>query len=427
VHVQLNPKRFLERFRPVATLTSKRSYPRPVLETVQMEVTADGKAFLRATDLEATIAVAVPVLKVLAPGIVQLPRDQVVKPLADVKVWSVDLEEIPPETLPLSADPKVPTKKMSLRTPRSTVVLSTFDPEHFPVLSPGESTGEVTLPAWRLVRLIERTEFAADEDSTRYALGGCAFESEGGKLHCIATDGRCLAHAFEDAGGTALQPPTTTIVGGEERPLSPTVPRRALKALAVVLGTMENTRLTLAFTKEGRFEVRAPDFHFTSRLLEGRFPPWKEVLPESSKTSLRVVDTERLQKALKDAYRFTSRESRATVLTLHRSTLTISVSTDQASTSIVLPVQNTSEDREVEASVTIDPSYLLSYLGASRRTFDLWFPPEKHTPLLCQSEGLRYAFMPMERDEEKKPSEATEEPQDNDQEEPPAEEAREIA
>ena len=140
-----------------------------------------------------------------------------------------------------------------------------------------------------------------------------------------------------------FSPREVSHVGEEERPLVPAVSRRALVALAGILALMENAPLTLGFTPEGRLQVKAPSLFFTSRLLEGRFPPWKEVLPEPSKTALKVLDPGRLQKALKEAFQLTVQGNRATELRLAGARLGIVVQNDTASFRTDIVVQNLSE------------------------------------------------------------------------------------
>ena len=364
-----------------------------------MQATEDRRGVLRATNLDAGAEVEVPLLKVIRPGVVQLPTSSVIRAIADAKTGSVDIEELASETLLFSPDPKVPSRKVAVRTPQGSVTLPTYDPAHFPAMTPVELTQAVEIPAWRFRRLFARTHFATDDDSTRYALGGCAFEFVDGTLHCIATDGRCLAHAFENATGTGLIAPPTIMIGGEERPLAPAVPSRALKALAGILDTKEYAALTLGFTPEGKFQVRACGLVFVAKLLEGRFPAWKEVFPETSKTTLRVMDPGRLLQLLKETTRYTTRESRATEFRLRRHVLTIVVENDRARTTRELVVRNLSEAPDEEASLVVDPRYLLDYLAAQTQAFVLSFPPEKGTPLLCQSEGFRFALMPIEQAE----------------------------
>jgi DNA polymerase III sliding clamp (beta) subunit (PCNA family) len=389
-----------------------------------LEVTPEGQGVLRATNLDADLSLEVPLLKVHRGGTVQLPL-AVARALQDAKTSSAELEGFVPETLPFMADPTRPCRRVALRTTSGVVTLQTFDPQHFPPQTLGLTTAEVELRAWRLARLIERTRYAVEESSNNYALSGCAFEYEDGTLRAIATDGSRLALAGEPAMGTRLLLPSC--FGAEGRPLSPAVPAKALGTLAAALATRQNVPLTLGFTAEGRFQVQGHGLLFTARLLEGRFPAWRAVVPPPSKTAARIDQPERLGKLLKEAQRYTRKESRGVELRLVGHLLTIVVENDWVSTMRDMVVRNLSPHPEEKARVTIDPASLLDYLAVQRQAFTLWFPPEKGQAMRLESEGFQYLLMPMERRDEASQHEAspaTDQPPRHEHEEPPAAEAK---
>ena len=103
--VCVNPKQFLPRLKALAPLLG-RHYPSPILETVQLVATEDGRGMLTATNLDAGTQVEVPLLKVIRPGAVQLPTHSVIKAIGDAKTGSVDIEELAPDTLPLECRPE---------------------------------------------------------------------------------------------------------------------------------------------------------------------------------------------------------------------------------------------------------------------------------------------------------------------------------
>lgn len=146
MHVCINPKQFLLRLKALSPLVG-RHYPSPILETVQMQATEDRRAVLRATNGDAGAEVEVPLLKVIRPGTVQLPINSVIKAIADAKTWSVDIEELASDTLLFSPDPKVPSRNVAVRTLQGSVMLPTYDPEHFPVLTLAELTQAVEITA----------------------------------------------------------------------------------------------------------------------------------------------------------------------------------------------------------------------------------------------------------------------------------------
>ena len=138
MHVHINPKQLLERLRAVSALAGKR-FPFPILETVQLDAAPDGRGLLRASDLDSDVEVSVPLLKVIRPGVVQLPRAQVVKTLGEAKTSAVTLEELPAETVPIKPDPKLPSRRLEVRTPRLSLVLIDFRPRALPGPNPGRA------------------------------------------------------------------------------------------------------------------------------------------------------------------------------------------------------------------------------------------------------------------------------------------------
>ena len=423
-HIRLTPRTFTPRYNAVLGLVARR-FPKAILQTVQLEATGDGRGFLRASDFEAWAEVEVPLAKVLEPGVVQLP-EQFPKLLKEAsKAPSIRVEEVPVETIPAKPDPNARTRKLLIETRASTSSLATFDPEQFPTWPEEPVTAVVEVASWRLVRLIDRTQFAVDEDSTRYALGGMAIEADGGQLHLVATDGRRLSHAFEPAAGGL-----TPAAGTEDHPLAPVVPRKALRALAATLDAMTPTNLRLGFTGGGRLVAEAKGLRFRARQIEGRFPSWRQVFPgEPAATAARVLDAPRLAKALREALKFTTRSRRAVKLTLHGHIVRLDAENDDATfaSEVAAAVQNVSADRERPASVSLDVSYLVGFLDAlGRAEFTLRFPAEKGQPLLCETpgieDGVRFLLMPMDRDEPAAPP--REQAPSSDQDEPPAEEAR---
>jgi len=136
--------------------------------------------------------------------------------------------------------------------------------------------------------------------------------------------------------------------------------------------------------------VRARGLSFVAKLLEGRCPPWKEVFvsPETSKTALQVMDPGRLLQILKETTRYTTRESRATELTLCAHVLTIVVENDQARITRELVVRNLSEAPDNEASLVIDPLYVLDYLAAQSQSFVLSFPQRRVPPFSARARAF---------------------------------------
>lgn len=395
LHVQIAPRSFLTRLKAASALAGRR-WPSPVLESVRLEAAADGRGTLRASNGDASVAVEVPILKILEPGAVQLPRGRLPRLLAEAR-GAATIAEVPSDSDSAPEQASVPTRKVTVRTPRGSLTLPTFDPSLFPLPEDATAKATVTLPAWRLVRIIERAAFAADAHASRYALGALAFAFADGSLRLVGTDGRRLAHAVEPASGAGLKPPAH-VLGDRRRRLVPGVSAKALAGLAAVLRSMEAApppSLALGFTRCGRLRVDGRGLSFSARMTEGVSPAWRDSFPAPGNSGVRVDDPARLEKALKEVARFTTKERRAVELRLRRHTLAIAVENDEAATSVELPVRNLSVNPGPEAAAAIDPASLLDYLAVQHAAFEIRFPAAPGGPLVCEAEGFRYLFTAM--------------------------------
>ncbi len=118
--------------------------------------------------------------------------------------------------------------------------------------------------------MIRRTILAVESESGRYALGGVFWEIESEKLTAVATDGRRLATLFGPARGAVENPAAAE---------NPIVPARAMHSLERVLADEEGE---VRFAADGKcLWVEGSKVLFFGRLLEGRFPQWRDVLPKT--------------------------------------------------------------------------------------------------------------------------------------------------
>ena len=143
-------------------------------------------------------------------------------------------------------------------------LLPTSDPKEYPTHQPEEFRPIAHLPGDQFSRLMRSVKSATDTDSSRYALGGVLLEFRGGLLSMVATDGRRL-HCAECEIDQALDDSTTI------------VPRRVIDVILSIVGSgMGSLQL-----EGNRTEVMAEigGTIVTARLLEGRFPKWREIVP----------------------------------------------------------------------------------------------------------------------------------------------------
>jgi DNA polymerase III subunit beta len=231
-------------------------------------ITADGKARLRATDMELGLEVGLEG-EVDGPGSLVLPGRllvEVARSLPDGPV-SLALREAERD-IELSAG----SSRFHLRT------LPADDFPRFP-----ESEGEpVELPAAPLRDTINRVARAASRDEARPVLTGVLVTVERDEMTMVATDSYRLA-----VKATKLE---TSV---PER-LQANVPARALRELARLIDAGGDESVSVWLTRNQAI-FRVAQISLSSRLIDGQFPNHQQLLPESYEHEVKLPRAELLE------------------------------------------------------------------------------------------------------------------------------------
>ncbi|MES2998515.1 MAG: DNA polymerase III subunit beta [Pseudomonadota bacterium] len=166
--------------------------------------------------------------------------------------------------------------KLLLQCGRSRFNLATLPATDFPISeeSTRVSSEQLTfiISQKRLLSLIEATNFAMAQQDVRYYLNGMLWELGQGSLRVVATDGHRLALSVKDAHVT-----------GKNQII---VPRKAIYELSRLL-TEEDDNLTVLLSNN-QLRVNLQDYTFTSKLIDGNFPDYDRVIPQSGDKFLTV-------------------------------------------------------------------------------------------------------------------------------------------
>ncbi len=227
---------------------------------------ADGKVTLTATDLDLGLRTAVDA-EVESEGQVLLPGRlfaEVARSLADP---AVEIETREAE------------RDVEIRSGSSSFHLRTLPAEDFPKLpEPGEETA-LKIPAPALGASIDLVARAASRDDMRPVLTGVFVTASGSEMTMVATDSYRLA-----VKRTELE----AELGGE---IEANIPARALRELGRILSTeaAEEAAVTL-LPNQAVFE--AGSILLTTRLIDGQFPNYRQLLPESYEHDVRLPRSE---------------------------------------------------------------------------------------------------------------------------------------
>jgi DNA polymerase-3 subunit beta len=269
---------------------------------------------------------------------------------------------------------------------RSRFVVRTYSLEDFPVLThPGVE--QINLPVAVFVEALRQVVRAASDDDSRPLLTGVLIVAQGDGIRLVATDSYRLA--LRDITGTGPLP------GGTDQIL---VPARALSELQRLLsasGTRASSPQNVGFSMtelDATFSVSG--VHLTTRLLDGRFPDYRQLIPPNYPNQLRVGKDSVLD-ALRRVRLLVRDNTTPVRLSLRPSTVELSVVSQE--------IGHASEDVDAdyegeELVIAFNPSYLIDGVDAVvgdevvLETVDATKPATVRAP---EHDDYRYLLMPV--------------------------------
>lgn len=358
-------------FQLAAGVAPSRS-PKEILQNVKLTVTK-GMAVLTATDMEVGIRIHVDEgVDVEQEGSALLP----------VARSGAILRESTDERLTIETD----ESGILITGQHSRFQLPSANPDEFPHVEGFEETAYHKIGTRLFRELVRRTVFATDSESSRYALGGVLLEMEGEKITAVGTDGRRLARM--EGTGEAIEGHHTTGT-------NTIVPTRAIQLMERAVSDKDETVDVAARSND--ILLRTPRCTIYSRLVEGRYPNWRQVFPQRDDCHRVDLTVGPLFAALRQAAIVTDQESRGIDLTFVDGTLKFEGSTAEIGQSQVeMPVTYDGG----ETTLTLDHRYLADFCKVldNESTFVFEFEEAQAPALLSTDDGYGYVIMPMARD-----------------------------
>ncbi|MBS0264251.1 MAG: DNA polymerase III subunit beta [Planctomycetes bacterium] len=356
-------------FQTVSGVVPSRT-PKPILQNVKLEAATDS-AILIGTDQEIGIRYRLSDSTVEIPGEVLLPTNRVLQILREMQGESVLIETTDAGTL--------------IRGERAQYKLGSENPAEFPTVAEFDEANSVSVSAASLKQMIHRTVFATDTESTRYALGGVLLEIKGEVIVLAATDTRRLA---------VVRGACTQTAGAAIENLLPVVPSKALQLIERSL-TEKEEAVSLAIRNN---DVLVKTSHATiySRLVEGRFPRYQDVIPSSSQISIELVAGP-FHSAVRQAQIVTSEESRGVDFEFSQGLMTLSSrAADIGESKVELPISYDG----AKLTITFDPRYVADFLRVldSSTPIRLELTDSESAAVFRTEDGYVYIVMPLSRD-----------------------------
>jgi DNA polymerase-3 subunit beta len=306
---------------------------KPILRNLKMIASLDGCTLL-ATDLELGVRMAVRSMKVDVAGEALLPAARLV----------AILREATDDELTIEANPD----GSHVRGAAAEFDLPGENPAEFPDIPTFTADKFHEVTAGTLREMIRRTVFAADtKDSPRYAMKGVLWEFDGSQARLIATDGKRLAVA----SGAA-----TDQGGGDTKGQSPIVPTKAMSLLERLLQEDEEQVRICLRPNEALFHTERATIY--TRLVEGRYPNYREVFPKKQTTKVPLSATAFLS-AVRQAAIMTDEESKRVKFEFSKQKLTLLASGAETGRSKVeLPIEYDGK----ELKISFDPQLVTEML-----------------------------------------------------------------
>lgn len=229
----------------------------PILGNLLLKV-EEGVLSLTATDLEVELVSKVTLESEFEAGSVTVPS----RKFLDICRGLPDDSTI---TIVLEGD------RVQVRSGRSRFSLSTLPASDFPNIEDWQQEVAVTVTQAELKSLIDKTQFSMANQDVRYYLNGMLFELDQTTLRSVATDGHRMAVA-------------TVALEGSFDNKQIIVPRKGVQELSKLLDAPEQPVTLQIGSSNIRAEVN--NYVFTSKLVDGRFPDYRRVMPQNTDKTL---------------------------------------------------------------------------------------------------------------------------------------------
>lgn len=337
----------------------------PILSNVLLDADKDFLT-LTATDLDIGISAKIPVSSE-EPGSITVPAR---------KFFDII------KALPDGNEVVLSTRKnnfVNIKSGKALFKIIGLPKEEFPQLPVFKNKDAVTIEQKTLKEMFNLTDFAISRDDSRFILTGIYFSIKGDKIKLVATDGRRLAVSEK-------QLPKKTLV--DKTIVIPTKAVQEVKRMLLDEGDVE-----IKFN-ENQISFSFENSFILSRLIEGEYPNYKNVIPEKSGEEVKIGRGDFLD-AARRASIFTDQDSMAIKLSIKKKKMTISKNTPY--------LGETKEELDIDYTGTKDveigfnPRYLIDVLkNLSDEEISFEINGANKPGVIRKKEEYTYVVLPMQ-------------------------------
>jgi DNA polymerase-3 subunit beta len=264
----------------------------PILTNILIEA-LENKLKISATDLDISITASIE-CEVVKRGSIVLPA----------KILFEIIRELPESDVSFEGT----GTRVEIRIPNGSYKIATVSPEDFPKLPAINTKKEIRISGDTLASMVRKTTFACSDDETRPALNGVLWQTKGDRMQMVATDGHRLAKMAVE---------NTKLKGLHDDVIIPP------KVLNLVPKFAEGSKEIGIIFGDNNIIFNLGDIVLTSRLIEGPYPNFEQVIPSSSDKKL-VISKDELARAVRRVSTLSNALTHQVKFTMKENTVTLS-------------------------------------------------------------------------------------------------------
>lgn len=236
----------------------------PVLNNLLLEA-KDGKLIITSTDLEIAIR-AIIGAKVIKEGKITIPSRLLSDFVAANKDKKIRIN--------------LKNNTLTLKSKHSLAHIRGIDAAEFPLIPKIKEKPKIMIKSHELLAALSKVIIAAATDDTRPALTGVCFKKQGDELKLVATDSYRLAEKKIKEHSLALVEDFVFIL-----------PLKTAQEIVRILSILEPMSVAIKFN-ENQIAFNLVGVEVTSRLTEGEFPEYEQIIPKESQTKVELKPKE---------------------------------------------------------------------------------------------------------------------------------------
>jgi DNA polymerase-3 subunit beta len=250
--------------------------PREILTFVRME-SKEGVITLTATDLEKSIRIKVEGAEPTSDGLVLLPASKMMDILRSVDGDMITFD--------------IAESSVEISSNGSKFTMATINPLTYPNPQAVETGSSVTVDSVILCKAIGRIiGVAVGEVSDRYALDSVNidYDKNTNEFHVVGTDGRSMG---------ICQLPVIEF-DGDGLPVTSIIQAKSAMAIVNACSLGGNAKIS---SNGNSVSIVTDGVEFVCRLVEGRYPTWRKLIPTREADSTLTIDSSKLCNRVKQA------------------------------------------------------------------------------------------------------------------------------